>query len=178
MVQGSKIMTQKDTTMKEDDALAIGHQAPDFTLEGVGPQGEEVVSSSSLKGTPYLLYFYPRASTPGCTTQACDLRDHLSELRIPGGEALRVLGVSPDGVSALEKFITKQSLSFTLLSDREHALAEAYGVWVKKKLYGKEFMGIERSSFLIDAEGRIAACKRKVRPAQHVAWVQEALAQL
>lgn len=163
---------------KDDTALAVGLPAPVFTLEGVGPQGEETVSSEALKGAPYLLYFYPRASTPGCTTQACDLRDHLSELNVPGGKGLRVLGVSPDGVTALEKFITKQSLNFTLLSDKEHSLAEAYGVWVKKKLYGKEFMGIERSSFLIDAEGRIAACKRKVRPAQHVAWVQEVLAQL
>lgn len=169
-------MTQK--TVTEETALAVGSPAPDFVLEGMGPQGGETVSSEALRGQPYLLYFYPRASTPGCTTQACDLRDHLAELRIPGGEGLRVLGVSPDGVSALEKFITKQALTFTLLSDRDHALAEAYGVWVPKKLYGKEFMGIERSSFLIDAEGKVAAFRRKVRPAQHVAWVQEALSRL
>lgn len=169
-------MTRK--TVTEETALDAGSPAPEFTLTGVGPQGEESVSSKALRGAPYLLYFYPRASTPGCTTQACDLRDHLAELRIPGGEGLRVLGVSPDGVNALEKFITKQALTFTLLSDEDHALAEAYGVWVKKKLYGKEFMGIERSSFLIDAEGRVAALRRKVRPAQHVEWVQEALAQL
>ncbi|WP_229709214.1 thioredoxin-dependent thiol peroxidase [Bombella favorum] len=171
-------MTQGKMASDNGGVLAAGSPAPDFELEGMGPAGAETVSSKALQGAPYLLYFYPRASTPGCTTQACDLRDHLAELRIPGGGALKVLGVSPDGVGALEKFITKQALSFTLLSDQEHTLAEAYGVWVKKKLYGREFMGIERSSFLIDAEGRIAAFKRKVRPAQHVAWVQEALAQL
>ncbi len=171
-------MTQGKKVSGGGESLAAGSTAPDFELEGVGPTEAETLSSRALKGTPYLLYFYPRASTPGCTTQACDLRDHLAELRIPGGGELKVLGVSPDGVSALEKFITKQALSFTLLSDQDHTLAEAYGVWVKKKLYGREFMGIERSSFLIDAEGRIAALKRKVRPAQHVAWVQEALAKL
>ncbi|MCX5619570.1 thioredoxin-dependent thiol peroxidase [Bombella pollinis] len=163
---------------QETHVIELGQSAPDFTLEGVGPQGETQVESTSLKGKPYLLYFYPRASTPGCTTQACDLRDHLAELRIPGGEGLTVLGVSPDALGALEMFLTKQALSFTLLSDHEHKLAEAYGVWVLKKLYGREFMGIERSSFLIDAQGRIAAFKRKVSPAKHVAWVQEALAQL
>ncbi|MBA5726547.1 thioredoxin-dependent thiol peroxidase [Bombella mellum] len=170
-------MTRKTVT-DDGTAPAVGSPAPVFSLEGVGPQGEETVSSEALRGRPYLLYFYPRASTPGCTTQACDLRDHLAELRVPGGEGLKVLGVSPDGVGALEKFITKQALTFTLLSDSDHGLAEAYGVWVKKKLYGKEFMGIERSSFLIDAEGRVAAFRRRVRPAQHVEWVQEALAQL
>ncbi len=158
--------------------IKLGEEAPSFKLEGVSPEGGVQIDSSDLEGTPYLLYFYPRASTPGCTTQACDLRDHLAELQVPGGEGLRVFGVSPDGITALEKFLTKQALSFTLLADEAHQLAEAYGVWVQKKLYGREFMGIERSSFLIDAQGNIAAMKRKVRPAQHVAWVQEALKSL
>ncbi|MBE1722825.1 MULTISPECIES: peroxiredoxin [Acetobacteraceae] len=171
-------MTQAEKVSGSGEGLAVGAPVPDFDLAGMGPTGEERVSSHALRGQPYLLYFYPRASTPGCTTQACDLRDHLAELRIPGGDGLRVLGVSPDGVGALEKFILKQALSFTLLSDPDHALAEAYGVWVKKKLYGREFMGIERSSFLVDAEGRLVAFKRKVSPARHVAWVQEALSRL
>ncbi|MXV35228.1 MULTISPECIES: thioredoxin-dependent thiol peroxidase [unclassified Saccharibacter] len=161
-----------------DKVIEVGDQGPAFSLPALTPEGESTVSSEALKGAPYLLYFYPRASTPGCTTQACALRDALSDLRLPNGETLKVLGVSPDPLKKLERFSQKQGLNFPLLSDEEHILAEAYGVWVPKKLYGRQFMGIERSSFLLDGQGRVCAMKRRVRPAEHVSWVQGALAHL
>lgn len=160
-----------------DNVIEHGDIGPAFSLPAVTPEGEATVTSDSLRGAPYLLYFYPKAATPGCTTQACDLRDALSALRLPNGDPLRVVGVSPDPLKKLERFAQKQGLNFPLLSDEDHTLAEAYGVWVEKTLYGRCFMGIERSSFLLDREGRVSALKRRVRPAQHVRWVQEVIAQ-
>ncbi|MXV43960.1 thioredoxin-dependent thiol peroxidase [Saccharibacter sp. 17.LH.SD] len=162
----------------ESSLIQQGQKAPSFSLAGVSPQGEVMLTEEALRGAPYLLYFYPKASTPGCTTQACDLRDALPELQTLDGAGLRVIGVSPDPVEKLSRFLQKQALTFTLLSDEAHQLAEAYGVWVQKKLYGREFMGIERSSFIINAQGDIQAIKRRVRPADHVHWVKDILAQL
>lgn len=127
--------------------LSIGDPAPEFSLLD---QDGAVRSSADFAGRRVLLYFYPKADTPGCTTQACGLRDILGEI---GDTA--VIGVSPDKPAALAKFDTKYSLGFPLLSDIEHALAEAYGVWQEKKNYGKVYMGIVRSAFLIGGDGRL-----------------------
>ncbi|UMM64469.1 thioredoxin-dependent thiol peroxidase [Aristophania vespae] len=158
--------------------LKIGDKAPSFTLAGIGPEGEVKIESSALLGKPYLIYFYPKALTSGCTTQACALRDALPDLRIPQGLELPVFGISPDPLKKLSRFSEKEKLNFTLLSDEDHALAESYGVWVSKTLYGRFFMGIERSSFLIDEKGFISALKRKIRPAEQVEWTKTSLAQL
>lgn len=152
--------------------IAIGDRAPSFSLPS---SNGELVESAALKGQPYLLYFYPKADTPGCTTQACDLRDQKQTLASLG---LRVIGVSPDRVEKLERFARKYGLDFTLVSDSEHSLADAYGTWVEKSMYGKTYFGMERSSFLVDADGVIRALWRKVKPADHVALVTEAAAEL
>lgn len=152
--------------------IAIGDRAPSFSLPS---SNGELVESAALKGQPYLLYFYPKADTPGCTTQACDLRDQKQTLASLG---LRVIGVSPDPVEKLERFARKYGLDFTLVSDSEHSLADAYGTWVEKSMYGKTYFGMERSSFLVDADGVIRALWRKVKPADHVALVTEAAAEL
>ncbi|WP_222547962.1 thioredoxin-dependent thiol peroxidase [Asaia lannensis] len=152
--------------------IAIGDRAPSFSLPS---SNGELVESAALKGQPYLLYFYPKADTPGCTTQACDLRDQKQTLASLG---LRVIGVSPDPVEKLERFARKYGLDFTLVSDSEHRLADAYGTWVEKSMYGKTYFGMERSSFLVDADGVIRALWRKVKPADHVALVTEAAAEL
>lgn len=163
-----------------DQRVLIGDIGPSFALPAIGAKGEDevIVQSHILKGTPYLLYFYPKAATPGCTKQACALRDALTDLRLSNGEALKIFGVSADPIEKLKKFSHKQQLTFPLLSDEAHELANAYGTWVEKKLYGRHFMGIERSSFLLNAEGKICAAKRRVQPDKHVTWVQEALGQL
>ncbi len=127
--------------------LSIGDPAPEFSLLD---QDGALRSSADFAGRRALLYFYPKADTPGCTTQACGLRDILGEI---GDTA--VIGVSPDKPAALAKFDTKYSLGFPLLSDIEHRLAEAYGVWQEKKNYGKVYMGIVRSAFLISGDGRL-----------------------
>ncbi|GBQ97310.1 thioredoxin-dependent thiol peroxidase [Asaia lannensis] len=152
--------------------IAIGDRAPSFSLPS---SNGELVESAALKGQPYLLYFYPKADTPGCTTQACDLRDQKQTL---ASLSLRVIGVSPDPVEKLERFARKYGLDFTLVSDSEHRLADAYGTWVEKSMYGKTYFGMERSSFLVDADGVIRALWRKVKPADHVALVTEAAAEL
>lgn len=137
--------------------LEPGDDAPDFTL--LDQNGEER-SLSAERGHPVLVYFYPRASTPGCTTQACALRDVLGDI----GDTV-VMGISPDLPKKLSNFDNKYSLGFPLLSDPDHETAEAYGVWGEKKLYGKVSMGIIRSSFLVDAEGKIQQAWYKVKPA-------------
>lgn len=147
---------------------AIGDAAPDFTLSA---SGGRTVSAASLKGQPYLLYFYPKASTPGCTTQACGIQEALPAL---GKTGLTVIGVSPDAMAPIEKFAKKYDLTFPLASDPEHQLAEAYGTWVEKQFMGRRYMGFERSSFLVDKDGRIAAIWRKVKPEAHAAQVLEA----
>lgn len=125
--------------------LTAGAPAPSFTL--IDQHGAEV-SLASYRGRDVLIYFYPKADTPGCTTQACGLRDVLGDI----GDAA-VIGISPDKPAALAKFDTKYGLGFTLLSDLDHSVADAYGVWREKKNYGKVYMGIERSAFLVGADG-------------------------
>lgn len=136
--------------------------APDFTL--LASNGEEV-SLSDFKGKNVVLYFYPKDMTPGCTTQACDFRDMHEDFAALDAV---ILGVSPDPLDRHEKFIEKHGLPFLLLVDDEHDVAEKYGVWKLKKNFGKEYMGIERSTFIIDKEGRLAKEWRKVKVKGHV----------
>ncbi len=133
----------------------------------------EVVSLSALRGKPVVLYFYPRDDTPGCTKQACGIRDAWGEFEKTGAV---VLGVSPDSVRKHEKFRDKYELPFTLLADEDHAVAEAYGTWVQKSFAGKKYMGVERSTFVIDAEGNIKKIMRRVKPETHADDVLAALA--
>ncbi|QDH17269.1 thioredoxin-dependent thiol peroxidase [Swingsia samuiensis] len=145
-----------------------GDLAPEFSLP-LASGGN--ISSKALKGKPYLLYFYPKADTPGCTTQACSLQEHLPSFK---DLDLTVIGVSPDPVEKIVKFVQKYDLEFPLGSDVDHKVAEAYGTWVEKSMYGRTYMGMERSSFLVDKEGIVRAVWRKVKPAQHVDLVLEA----
>ena len=147
-----------------------GDVAPDFEMPA---SGGRTVSLSALKGKPFVLYFYPKADTPGCTTQACGVRDHLPEYTEAGAV---VLGISPDPVAKVKKFHEKFSLDFALLADEGHAVAEAYGVWVEKSMYGRKYFGNERTTFVIDSEGRVAEVLRKVKPAEHDERVLAALA--
>jgi peroxiredoxin Q/BCP len=147
-----------------------GQDAPDFELPD---QEGNVVTLSSLRGRNVVLYFYPKADTPGCTTQACGVRDHQADYA--SADAV-VLGVSPDPVTKISKFDQKFGLGFPLLADEDHAVAEAYGVWVQKSMYGRTYMGNERTTFVIDAEGKIKTVLRKVKPAEHDAKVLAALA--
>ena len=149
-----------------------GAQAPDFTLPD---QNGNDVTLSALRGSTVVLYFYPRADTPGCTTQACSIRDHSSDYADAG---VTVLGVSPDTVADVKSFHDKFSLDFTLLADAGHAVADAYGTWMEKTNYGKTSMGIERSAFVIDADGNIAKILRRVDPDEHADKVLAALAEL
>jgi peroxiredoxin Q/BCP len=153
-------------------APAEGDAAPEFTLPD---QGGGEVSLAGLRGQWVVLYFYPRADTPGCTTQACGVRDRSDEYAKAGA---RVLGVSPDEVKAVAKFDDKYDLGFTLLADADHAVAEQYGVWAEKSMYGKKYWGVQRSTFLIDPEGKIARVFPKVQPKQHDDLVLGALADL
>jgi peroxiredoxin Q/BCP len=139
-------------------ALKAGDPAPDFALED---QHGNTVKLSDLRGKEVILYFFPRADTPGCTTQACSLRDARSDLDAAGAV---VIGISPDKPAAQARFDTKYDLGFPLLSDADHAVAESYGVWGEKSMYGKKYMGIIRSAFVIDEEGRIAEVLYKVSP--------------
>lgn len=146
-----------------------GKPAPDFTLTSDTGQS---VSLSQFRGSPVVLYFYPRDDTPGCTAQARGMRDIWGELQRKGAV---VLGVSPDSPKRHVKFKEKYGLPFTLLSDESHEVAETYGTWVEKSMYGKTYMGIERSTFVIDADGNVAKVMRKVKPAEHADDVQAAL---
>ncbi len=136
------------------------------------PTSTASVTLSSFKGRSVVLYFYPKADTPGCTTQACGVRDHRSDYEAAGAV---VLGVSPDAPRKIAKFDDKYSLGFPLLGDEDHAVAEAYGVWVKKSMYGREYMGNERTTFVIGPDGAIAEILRKVKPAEHDGLVLAAL---
>lgn len=150
-----------------------GERAPDFSLEGVGEGGEPVdVRLSDFRGRPVVLYFYPKDDTPGCTTQACGIRDSWAEFRATGA---MVLGVSPDEQASHRAFAEKFSLPFPLLSDPGHQVAEAYDVWKEKSMYGRKYWGVERSTFIIDPEGRIKDLRRRVSPADHADWVLEVL---
>jgi peroxiredoxin Q/BCP len=151
--------------------LEAGQEAPDFTL--TDQDGKEL-ELSALRGETVVLYFYPRADTPGCTTQACGIRDHDADY---GAAGARVIGVSPDEPAALKKFAEKHDLGFTLLGDPDHSVADAYGAWGEKSMYGKTYMGMLRSTFIIDAGGRIAKVLPKVQPKKHDTLVLKALAE-
>ena len=138
-----------------------GKPAPDFELTS---DGGEHVKLSDFRGKPVVLYFYPKDDTPGCTTQACGIRDVYADFRERGAV---VLGVSPDDEGSHVKFKEKYSLPFTLLADPEHEVAEQYGVWKERNSYGKKSMGIERSTFVIDADGNVAKVMRRVKPDTH-----------
>ena len=149
--------------------LKKGDTAPNFNL--VDQNGKHV-KLADFKGKKVLLYFYPKANTSGCTKQACNVRDARSELKEIG---VMVLGISPDGAEAQKKFDTKHSLQFPLLSDPDHRVAELFGAWGEKKMYGKAFMGIIRSSFLIDEAGKIVGAWYKVKPESTVPEAKKAL---
>jgi peroxiredoxin Q/BCP len=148
-----------------------GEQAPDFELPD---QDGRMVRRGDYRGQRLVVYFYPKAATSGCTTQACGVRDHLAEYQQAGAA---VVGVSPDPVAAIKRFHDKQGLNFALLSDEDHAVAEAYGVWVQKSMYGRTYMGNERTTFVIDTAGKVAAVLHKVKPAEHDKHVLAALAE-
>ena len=163
--------------MKQDGAqLAVGDKAPKFHAVAVGGEygtGREV-ELGEFHGKPVVLYFYPKDDTPGCTVQACSLRDSWSDVR----EGAEIFGVSVDSTRSHEKFIEKYKLPFPLLSDPEKKIVNAYGVWVEKSMYGKKYMGTERSTFVIDGTGRMAAIFRKVKPEEHVGLVLDAIKKL
>ena len=157
--------------------LQVGDKAPSFTTTAVGG----IYGSGSplklidLEGQAVVLYFYPKDDTPGCTTQACGIRDEWEAVTATGAA---LLGVSIDPVKSHEKFIAKFDLPFPLLSDTDQSIVEAYGVWVEKSMYGKKFMGTERTTFIIDPMGKIAAIFPKVKPAEHTGLVLKALQEL
>jgi len=146
-----------------------GDKAPDFELLD---QDGETVRLSDHAGETVVLYFYPRADTPGCTTQACGIRDRRAEYAAAGAT---VIGVSPDEPAALRKFADKHGLDFTLVGDPDHSVSEAYGVWVEKSMYGKRYMGVQRATFIVDGDGKIAKVFPKVSPKTHDDVVLEAL---
>ena len=154
--------------------LKAGDPAPAFKATAIGSKygaGQEV-ALGDFAGKTVVLYFYPKDDTPGCTTQACELRDSWAQFR----EKAELFGVSVDSAASHQKFIDKFSLPFPLLSDPSHQLVEAYGVWVEKSMYGKKYMGAERSTFVIGPDGKIRGILRKVKPAEHAAQLLELLA--
>jgi thioredoxin-dependent peroxiredoxin len=150
--------------------ITEGQEAPDFELTS---DAGETVKLSELRGKPVVLYFYPKDDTPGCTTQACGIRDAYGEFERAGAV---VLGVSPDNERSHVKFREKYELPFTLLADTEHAVADRYGVWGEKKFMGKKYMGVSRSTFVIDEGGKVKKVFEKVTPATHADDVLAALA--
>ncbi len=152
--------------------LEPGDKAPDFTLRD---QNGEEVTLSDLKGQTVVVYFYPRADTPGCTTQACGIRDRSDEYAEAGA---KVIGISPDEVEEIAKFAGKFDLGFTLLADPDHAVAEKYGAWGEKSMYGKKYLGVLRNTYIVDAKGKVARVFPKVQPKKHDALVLKALGEL
>jgi peroxiredoxin Q/BCP len=148
--------------------VADGDQAPDFTMPATGGR---TVSLGALRGKPFILYFYPKADTPGCTKEACAFQEVLPQF---GSIGIDVIGVSPDKMKPIERFAEKYSLTFPLASDEGHAVAERYGTWVEKSMYGRKYMGMERSTFLIDSTGNVAKAWRKVSVTGHAADVMKA----
>jgi peroxiredoxin Q/BCP len=146
-----------------------GDKAPDFELPD---QDGRAVRLSDFRGQQTVVYFYPKADTPGCTTQACGVRDHRADYAKVGSV---VLGISPDPVKKVKKFHEKYDLDFALLADEGHAVADTYGVWAEKSMYGKKYFGNERTTFIIDSDGKVAEVLRKVKPAEHDALVLKAL---
>ncbi|MDY6051145.1 MAG: thioredoxin-dependent thiol peroxidase [Rothia sp. (in: high G+C Gram-positive bacteria)] len=151
------------------EGLTPGTPAPEFTLPAAGG---DTISLADYAGQKVIVYFYPKASTPGCTTQACDFRDNLTSLTSQG---YAVLGISPDSVKALNTFTQNQQLTFPLLSDQDHAVAEAYGAWGEKKNYGKTYVGLIRSTFVINEKGMIEIAQYNVRAKGHVAKLRRDL---
>jgi peroxiredoxin Q/BCP len=152
--------------------LAEGDTAPDFTLRD---QNGDEVTLSELRGETVVVYFYPRADTPGCTTQACGVRDRSDEYAAAGA---RVLGISPDEVEEIAKFAGKYDLGFTLLADPDHEVAEEYGAWGEKSMYGKKYLGVLRSTFIVGPDGKVARVFPKVQPKKHDDLVLKALGEL
>ena len=149
--------------------LAPGSKAPEFSL--ASDSGEQV-NLSDLKGKKVVLYFYPKDDTSGCTVEACEFRDNWAAVQ---GTGAMVLGVSPDAIASHQKFKQKYRLPFPLLADPDHAVAERYGAWGEKSMYGRKYLGIKRSTFVIDETGRIAKVFEKVKPKGHAGQVLEAL---
>jgi thioredoxin-dependent peroxiredoxin len=146
-----------------------GDPAPDFELPD---QDGNAVKLADLRGQPVVVYFYPKADTPGCTVQACGVRDHRADYAKVGSV---VLGISPDPVKKVKKFHEKYDLDFALLADEGHTVADAYGVWAEKSMYGKTYFGNERATFIIDSDGKVVEVLRKVKPAEHDALVLKSL---
>jgi peroxiredoxin Q/BCP len=149
-------------------SLIEGEAAPDFSMPA---SGERTVSLADYAGKPFVLYFYPKADTPGCTKEACAFQEALPAL---GHIGIDVIGVSPDKIKPIDRFAAKYNLTFPLASDEDHAVAERFGAWVEKSMYGRKYMGVERSTFLVDASGKVAKIWRKVSVAGHAAAVLEA----
>ena len=149
-------------------SVQAGDPAPDFEMPA---SSNRTVSLKAMRGKPFVLYFYPKADTPGCTKEACAFQEALPQL---GRIGIDVIGVSPDKMKPIEKFAEKYHLTFPLASDETHAVADKYGTWVEKSMYGRKYMGMERSTFLIDKRGKIAQAWRKVSVTNHAAEVLEA----
>ncbi len=149
--------------------LSPAETAPDFTLTA---SDGSTVSLAGLRGSSTIVYFYPAASTPGCTKEACDFRDNLNSLK---GAGYTVLGISPDPVAKLEKFAEAENLNFPLLSDADHAVAEAYGAWGEKKNYGRTYEGLIRSTVVVDPEGKVALAQYNVKATGHVSKLRRDL---
>lgn len=152
--------------------VSVGKSAPTFSLD---TDAGEKLSLKDLKGRPVVLYFYPKDDTPGCTVEACEFRDAFP--RFKGSKAV-ILGISPDSVKSHQKFKEKFDLPFTLLADEDHAIAEKYGVWQKKSMYGRTYMGIARTTFVIDKDGKVAKIFEKVKPKGHAEEVEQAIDEL
>jgi len=146
-----------------------GSQAPDFELPD---QDGRVVKLSGFRGQPVVVYFYPKADTPGCTTQACGVRDHHAAYARSGAA---VLGISPDPVAKVKRFHERHALNFALLADEDHAIADSYGVWVQKSMYGRTYWGVQRTTFIVAPDGKVAQVLRSVKPATHDQQVLRAL---
>ena len=153
--------------------LKVGDLAPEFRGHAIGEKygAGEIVSLGDFRGLAVVLYFYPKDDTPGCTIQACALRDAWGEL----SAYAHIFGISVDSVATHEKFIKKYRLPFPLLSDADKKIVNSYGIWVEKHMYGRKYMGIERSTFVVDAVGRISSIFRKVKPENHVTILRAAL---
>lgn len=162
---------RKASSQPYKEPLAAGSKIPRFSLPATGG----VISSRDLQGAPFVLYFYPKDNTSGCTAEACDFRDNIAVFNRLGS---KVIGISKDSLESHEKFKKKYNLTFALASDAESDVCERFGVWVKKSMYGRSYMGIERSTFLVDGKGVIRALWRKVSVPGHIEEIKKALAAL
>jgi len=162
--------------VKKPDDLKVGDPAPEFEAVAVGGDygAGTAVALRDFRGSPVVLYFYPKDDTPGCTVQACSLRDSWSGLC----SKAKIFGVSIDSAQSHQKFIDKYDLPFPILSDPEKKLVQSYRVWVEKSMYGKKYMGTERTTFVIGASGRVAAIFRRVKPEEHAGLLADALKKL